>query len=379
MNDPSSEAGRGQLAILTKAAAGTGNFVTAERLSECARSAGQHDCVIVEESLFESRDNFSLWLQDSNVVFVLGVHAYRAGRLLCDGVVPFGLVLGGTDVNVDMQGPSAKRDVCVAAVLQARFIVAFSEEMAARLKAAMSSCLPSASLVESSLRNLSVIHQSVCVPHEVLRDRTVLPSIHQHIGLQHGIRVILLPAALRPIKDPLFLLSALHLHNASCETQKSLPRFCLVIVGPSLDDNTLLSVQEACRAHPQTCVYLGLWPRRMVLHWMFSSFCVANTSESEGMSGTILEAMAVGCPVLARRNAGNCNLVKHGVNGFIFSSASEAMQQCIELAEGGTRLRTLICNAAAETIALEHSRESELRAFDKLFRAQACLQRNAKH
>jgi glycosyltransferase involved in cell wall biosynthesis len=107
---------------------------------------------------------------------------------------------------------------------------------------------------------------------------------------------------------------------------------------------------------------------------MSSSFCLANTSESEGMSGTILEAMAVGCPVLARRNAGNCSLVKHGVNGFVFSSASEALQLCVDLVNEGADLRSLICNAAAETIASGHSRESEQLAFDRLLRTHACLQ-----
>ena len=374
MNDQSSAATPGLFAILTKAVAGTGNFVTAERLLECVKNTAQSNCLILEESLFDTRADFARWHEESNVAFVLGVHAFRAGRLLCDGAVPFGIVLGGTDVNVDMQTPSAKRDVCVRAVQQARFIVAFSEEMAERLRTALSTCLPSILLVQSVMRNVAVIHQSVCIPQETICDRTALPSIREHLGLKHDIHVILLPAALRPIKDPLFLLDALRSHSEWCETQESAPRFCLVIVGPSLDDNTLRSVEEACRAQPHLCVYLGLHPRRMVLHWMSSSFCLANTSESEGMSGTILEAMAVGCPVLARRNAGNCSLVKHGVNGFVFSSASEALQLCVDLVNEGADLRSLICNAAAETIASGHSRESEQLAFDRLLRAHACLQ-----
>jgi glycosyltransferase involved in cell wall biosynthesis len=379
MDGRSSAAGPGAFAILTKAAAGTGNFVTACRLSECIKSCGQLDCLIVEESLFETQADFSRWLVESNVVFVLGVHAFRAGRLLCDAAVPFGLVLGGTDVNVDLQGPPAKRDVCIAAIVKARFVVAFSDEMASRLKTALSQCVSCSSLVQSVLRNVTVIHQSVCIPHEVVRDRAALPSIHQHIGLDQGAHVILLPAALRPIKEPLFLLQALQQHNQSCDTQHSLPRFCLVIVGPSLDHDTLRSVQDACAVYPQSCVYLGLQPRRMVLHWMLSSFCVANTSESEGMSGTILEAMAIGCPVVARHNAGNRNLVKHGINGFIFSSACEAVRLCVELAIGGAHLRALICDAAAETVANGHSPESELLAFNRLFREHSCLQLNPKH
>jgi glycosyltransferase involved in cell wall biosynthesis len=144
--------------------------------------------------------------------------------------------------------------------------------------------------------------------------------------------------------------------------------FCLVIVGPSLDDTTLRCVEEACGMRPLVCAYVGLRPRPLLLHWMASSLCVANTSESEGMSGTILEAMAVGCPVIARSNAGNCNLVAHGVNGFIFSSAAEAVRLCVELVDQGSPLRDKICSAAADGIARSHSRESEMLAFDRLLR-----------
>jgi hypothetical protein len=162
----------GACAILTKAAAGTGNFVTAERLAECVSSAAQRKCLVVEESQFKTPADFSQWLEDNGVVFVLGVHAFRAGRLLFDGGVSYGIVLGGTDVNVDMQSPSAKRDVCIHAIMQARFVVAFSEEMVDRLKSALFACLPSSSRVDSVFQNVRVIHQAVSIPQEIIRDET---------------------------------------------------------------------------------------------------------------------------------------------------------------------------------------------------------------
>jgi glycosyltransferase involved in cell wall biosynthesis len=357
--------GSGPTAILTKAAAGTGNLVTAERLLEFLTFFGHRQCTIVEESQFATQTDFSTWLQESNVVFVLGIHAYRAGRLLSDCNVPFGIILGGTDVNVDMQTPSTKRDVCFRALLQALFIVAFSEEIAEQLRSLFSAHLSSNMAVESVFQKVSVIRQSVSIPMEHAQGTYAFPSIHDYIGLSQSVKVILLPAALRPIKDPLFLLDALRLHNATCKTSL---RFCLVIAGPSLDENTLHLVQAACMNHPEECKYVGFKPRELILHWMSSSFCVANTSESEGMSGTILEAMAVGCPVIARRNTGNCSLVQHGTNGFTFSSASEAVQICIQMIHEGLALRARICSAAAETIARSHSRESELLAFVGLFR-----------
>lgn len=50
---------------------------------------------------------------------------------------------------------------------------------------------------------------------------------------------------------------------------------------------------------------------------------VLNTSVSEGMSGSILEAFGAKVPVLARKNDGNCFLVQNGVNGGVFETSSE--------------------------------------------------------
>ncbi len=167
-------------AILTKATAGTGNFVTAERLAECVYSAAQRKCLVVEESQFKTPADFSHWLDENGVVFVLGVHAYRAGRLLFDCGVSYGIVLGGTDVNVDMQSPSPKRDVCIRSIMQALFVVAFSQEMVDRLKPVLFSCLPSASHVDSVLQNVRVVHQAVSIPQEIIRGETgATPRIHE--------------------------------------------------------------------------------------------------------------------------------------------------------------------------------------------------------
>jgi hypothetical protein len=41
------------------------------------------------------------------------------------------------------------------------------------------------------------------------------------------------------------------------------------------------------------------------------------------MSNVILEAMNMGIPVLARKNQGNCKLIKNDINGFIFEDKEE--------------------------------------------------------
>ena len=48
-----------------------------------------------------------------------------------------------------------------------------------------------------------------------------------------------------------------------------------------------------------------------------------NTSISEGMSISILEAMINKCPVYARNNKSNLDLITHNENGFVFRNNHE--------------------------------------------------------
>jgi glycosyltransferase involved in cell wall biosynthesis len=48
-----------------------------------------------------------------------------------------------------------------------------------------------------------------------------------------------------------------------------------------------------------------------------------STSEFEGNPKTILEALANGCVVFAKNNDNNAEIVRHGENGYLFSSTSE--------------------------------------------------------
>ena len=55
---------------------------------------------------------------------------------------------------------------------------------------------------------------------------------------------------------------------------------------------------------------------------------------SEGMSLALLEAMAVGVPVSARRNSGNVALIDDGKTGFLFSTPAEFVTIAQHLIEG---------------------------------------------
>ena len=71
----------------------------------------------------------------------MGIHAYRSGRLLVGSRVPFVIVLGGTDMNVNMDQPD-KRAVMAEAVAQAGAVIAFNDELKDLLLRAMPDAAP---------------------------------------------------------------------------------------------------------------------------------------------------------------------------------------------------------------------------------------------
>lgn len=56
---------------------------------------------------------------------------------------------------------------------------------------------------------------------------------------------------------------------------------------------------------------------KQIEEWMHMSDVCVSTSLREGLGMNLLEAMSAEKPVIATENRGHCELVKHGVNGFL--------------------------------------------------------------
>jgi len=69
--------------------------------------------------------------------------------------------------------------------------------------------------------------------------------------------------------------------------------------------------------------------RASLLRWITESDAVVNTSMSEGQSNVVLEAMALGTPVVVRGNEGNRSIVSHNRTGYVFGQddAKAALRQ----------------------------------------------------
>lgn len=56
---------------------------------------------------------------------------------------------------------------------------------------------------------------------------------------------------------------------------------------------------------------------------------VLNTSVSEGLAAIVLEAWSAGKVIVARKNPGNCAVIKDGVSGLLF----ETPEECIAIVD----------------------------------------------
>ena len=268
---------------------------------------------------------------------VLGVHAYRSGKLLLGCGVPYIIVLGGTDVNIDLH-ERAKGEVIRRVIAEAAAVVAFNEELKTALLA----------LIPEARSKVFLIPQAVELAPPELVDETEDDAARRRERLRAALDVttdeqlLLLPAGVRPVKDVLWAVEAISQWHASD------PRICLRIVGPVLDAKYAQTVEAtlaALAAAPATARavrYVGALPRAQLHEAMRLAAMVLNTSESEGQCNSLLEAMLAGTPVVARANPGNTSLLVapgtvHQRYGLLGMTPEELVSQAQRLLADGAR------------------------------------------
>ncbi|TFG04426.1 MAG: glycosyltransferase family 4 protein [Promethearchaeota archaeon] len=88
--------------------------------------------------------------------------------------------------------------------------------------------------------------------------------------------------------------------------------------------------------------FYGKIPHHQVLHYLLNADVFIFPTRGEGLPNAVLEAMAAGLPILAARRSGLRELVRDGVNGYLYPLGERSV--------AATRLQTLIenrekCNA----------------------------------
>ncbi|XP_063346757.1 glycosyltransferase 1 domain-containing protein 1 isoform X2 [Pelmatolapia mariae] len=255
----------------------TGNHTTAERIRSYIESAG-HTCELRDAGEFQSpADVVNLVSEHPKFEAALAIHLFKAGRLLMDIEIPFGVIFGGTDINEDVK-VEQKRVVMEQVLLKARFAVAFTDK---------------------------------------LREEAELFLVSQ------SSKIYVQPQAIQTdVTEKFCWTEFLRSSEWHCENLLNV----LVIIGPKIDP--VLSAEVETVVKRTAGVFLAQERCQQELHAaMKRCFAVVNSSVSEGMSAAILEAMDLGVPVLARNIPGNAAVVQHEVTGLLYSSPQEFVHQ----------------------------------------------------
>lgn len=230
---------------------------------------------------------------------VHALHARKGAAVYLDHAPvrrpPLVTSLTGTDVFVDPEDAARRADVLRA--LRASAAILSDGRAMARAAAA---------LAPDVVPRIVVSPQGFVPPPpgDARRGRSLM-------GLPRSAKVLLLPAGLRPVKDPLF----------AVEPVRTLRReggdVHLVHCGEALDDATAAAMAEAAAAGPGV-VSLGEVKRELMGDLYAAATVVLNTSRAEGLSNVIGEAQAAGRAVLVSDIPANGELVRHGVDGLLY-------------------------------------------------------------
>ncbi|XP_068166036.1 glycosyltransferase 1 domain-containing protein 1 isoform X2 [Antennarius striatus] len=318
----------------------TGNYATAVRIRSHIEKAG-HTCELRDAADFaSSTDVANLVSQSPQFEGILVIHLFKAGRLLLDTQVPFGVIFGGTDINEDVK-VEQKRVVMEQVLLRARFAVAFSD----RLKEAAELFL--------RCQSSKIYVQPQGVQTEATEEfcwNEFLTSSGLDGQHEDDLRVFLLVCGLRRVKDPLYLLEAFS------EWHQEDPLNVLIIIGPKVE----AAVQRTAG------VFLSPERSQQELHAAVKrSFAVVNSSISEGMSVAILEAMDLGVPVLARDVPGNAAIVQRERTGLLFATPQEFVHLSQRLVSDGELRERLVRNGKIY-VEKHHSLTPERETYQRL-------------
>ncbi len=173
--------------------------------------------------------------------------------------------------------------------------------------------------------------------------------------------VILLPAALRPVKNVEFAIRSLAGFQAASRKMR------LIIVGGEVDREYASVIRSMLYKSPWAS-----WPGEVPQSRMGDLYCragvVLNCSIHEGMPNSLMEAMALGRPVLAADIPGNRSLVKDGETGWLYSDEGDFQKKLSRIAADPV-LRKDCGDRAREFVQLNFSPVSEAESYIKLYRS----------
>ena len=310
-----------------------GNITTVRRIALALENAGVETAILPVDAMSVEEMDSGLHSFAPDVI-----HAFHAGYcgepacFLAERLgIPCLITLTGSDINESKFRENAGTRHALA---KAAAIVCFDEPAAAQA---------SRFFPEIAGRVFTVPQGVVALP--VAGDENNVISDDAF--------VLLLPAAIRPVKNiefPLRALSPLARENR---------QLLFVIAGGVIDQGYADAVREMLAETP-FARWLGEVPYGKMGNLYARADVVLNCSHVEGMPNSLLEAMALARPVLAANIPGNHSLVHDSETGWLYSDESDFRSRVRQLmgdaalcAEVGMRARDYVQSEFSPVIEAE--------------------------
>ncbi|MBI2549222.1 glycosyltransferase family 4 protein [Candidatus Woesearchaeota archaeon] len=317
----------------------SGNATTVSRIVEGLQKKHVSCHVFLPSTFAQISSNKLRTLQ---VSLIHAFHGYKSGIIAQEIAtqlnIPLVLTLTGTDINVDLHQPSKQKKLC-RVFNKTQVITVFHKRMQKTLLA----------YYPQLHHKIVIIHQSVKLIKQpyALREKLTIPKKSF---------LFYLSAGLRRLKYHAFYLPAfIRLHKLNKQRD-----IHLVVVGSVLEPDFAQSFLETIK--PYSWIhYIPSIPHENIAAALQEVDIVLNTSESEGQSNNILEAMSLGKPVLAAAISGNKALICDQKNGLLFSSPTNFFKKASLLIDNATLRREL--GQEAKTILGKHAYTREISAY----------------
>lgn len=196
-------------------------------------------------------------------------------------------------------------------------------------------------------KKISVIHNGIDA--DIYNVKTDCKEIRTKIGIDETANVVGMVARFDPIKNHKCLIKAMK------QVVSELPKTVLLIVG----DGPIRSELEMLVSDlmlGKNVKFLGM--RTDIPDLLSAMDVFVLCSKSEGLSVTLLEAMAAGKAVVATSVGGNSELIEHGINGMLVppndeNSLSEAILACLKDKSKALAMGTVASQKVAENFTLD--------------------------
>jgi glycosyltransferase involved in cell wall biosynthesis len=324
-----------------------GNITTVRRIARSLAEAGAEVAVLpIDAMTFEEMQGR---LSTFSPQIIHGFHALYCGetarRLAASRSIPFVMTLTGSDItDVAMR----EHPDTLSALQAAARIICFDASIAATVGRHF----------PASAGRLCVIPQGV----------SPLPLTGgPGFGLPPQKLVLLLPAALRPVKNVEFAVRALSRIPAVGRP------VMLVIAGGGIDPLYTAGIRQLIAGNPSVA-WLGEVAYGRMGDLYSRADVVLNCSHFEGMPNSLMEAMALGRPVLAADIPGNSLLVRHNETGLLYRDAAEFIELVMRLRDEAAlreRLGACAVRFVHENFLPRREAEHYLRMYEDVLQGRA--------